>query len=280
MFALFQRKLFKNWLMILGWGIGLAVLGYFLLDIYDTMFVEDVNIVQIMEIFPEEVMAFFGGSDVNIYAPEGFLHIEFFSYMPIILGIMAITSATSLIVKKEEDGTLELILTQPISRTAVFWSKLLALILSLILIMAIIWCGFALGLERVDRIDIDLSQLVLSLLSLFAVLLVFLSLALFLGMVLPSSGAASLVTGFLLIASWFITSLTPFNENLEPINRFSPMRFYQGGGALAGFNQQHFFVLMGISLVFIVLAWVLFERRDLRFGGKGWLRVVFPKKSN
>ncbi len=36
MFAILKRRLLKNWLMILGWGIGLGVLGYYLFDIYKT----------------------------------------------------------------------------------------------------------------------------------------------------------------------------------------------------------------------------------------------------
>lgn len=278
MLAIFRRKLFRNWLMILGWGIGLAILGYYLFDIYETLFQESVDLIQLLDAFPEGVMAFFGAEDINIFEPTGFLHLEFFSYMPIVLGIMVITSATGLIIKKEEEGTLELIIAQPISRSALFWSRLLALIVSLVLILAIIWGGFALGLSQTEAFELDQEQLVLPLISLFAVLLVFLSLALFLSMVLPTSGAAGLVTGFLLIASFFVSSLSQLDEDLETLNNFSPLKYYQGGGALDGLNYEHLLILFGLSVLFIGLAWFLFLKRDLRFGGTGWLRLVFPKQ--
>ena len=277
MLAIFQRKLIKNWLMILGWGLGLALLGYFLFDIYESLFGMDVDLQQMMQAFPDEMLAFFGG-DVDIFDPEGFLHLEFFSYIPIILGLVVVSGATSLIVKKEEEGTLELILAQPVSRSGVFWSKLAALLVTVVLILAITWGGFALGLTGTDSFDLDQGQLIRPFVSLFAVLLVFLSLALLLSMIFPTSGSASMVTNLVLIASFFITSLAQIYDRLDPLNRFSPLRYYQGGRALSGLNVEHLLILFGVSLVFIFLAWFLFEKRDLRFGGTGWLRLAFKRK--
>jgi ABC-2 type transport system permease protein len=277
MLAIFQRKLLKNWLMILGWGLGLALLGYFLFDIYESLFGMDVDLQQMMQAFPDEMLAFFGG-DVDIFDPEGFLHLEFFSYIQIILGFMVVSGGTSLIVKKEEAGTLELILAQPISRSVVFWSKLAALIVTLVLILAITWGGFALGLAGTDSFDLDQVQLIRPFISLFAVLLFFMSLALLLSMILPTSGSASMVANLVLIASFFITSLAQIYERLAPLNRFSPLRYYQGGRALSGVNSEHLLILFGVSVVFIALAWFLFEKRDLRFGGTGWLRLAFKRK--
>mgnify|MGYP001139490960 CR=1 FL=1 len=277
MLTLFSRKFFKNGLMILGWGLGLALLGYWMFDIYETMFVTNIDLQQMLAAFPEEMMAFFGGTDINIFDPEGFLHIEFFSYIPVILGIVAVAGATGLIVKKEEEGSLELILAQPVSRTAVFWSQLAALILTQVLILVITWGGFALGLASTDSFNLDQGQLIWPFVSLFAVLLVFLSLALLLSMILPTSASASLVTNFLLIASFFITSLAQIEDRLEGLNRFSPLNYYQGGKALSGLNTDYLLILLGVSLVFLLAAWLLFEKRDLRFSGTGWLRVVIRR---
>jgi ABC-2 type transport system permease protein len=278
MLTLFFRKLYKNGLMILGWGLGLALLGYWMFDIYETMFITNIDLQQMMAAFPEEMMAFFGGTDINIFDPEGFLHIEFFSYIPIILGIVAVSGATNLIVKKEEEGSLELILAQPVSRTTVFWGKLLALLVSILLILVITWGGFALGLVSTDSFDLDQAQLVRPFISLFAVLLLFLSLALLLSMILPTSGAASMAANLVLIASFFITSLAQIEDRLEGLNRFSPLNYYQGGRALSGLNIGYLLLLFGVSLVFLLAAWLLFEKRDLHFSGTGWLRIALRRK--
>ncbi len=278
MFAMFQRKLLKNWLMILSWGLGLGLLGYYLFDIYDTFFKRDVDLMSLFSAFPDDIMAFFGG-DVDLFSPAGFLHLEFFSYMPIVLGIVVVTAATSLITKPEEEGTLELTLAQPISRTALFWGRLLALIVTILLILVITFGGFGLGLS-LNNFDLELAELVLPFVSLFSVLMIFLSIALLLSMILPTSGSAGLAAGFLLIASFFISSLARIDDKLEGINRFSPLNYYQGGEAVNGLNTEYLLLMFGLSIGFILLAWLLFEKRDLRFGGSGGLRFAFRHKAS
>jgi ABC-2 type transport system permease protein len=277
MFAIFRRNLFKNWLMILGWGVGLGFLGWFMVDIFDSFFEQNIDFTQYMEAFPEDMLAFFGGSG-NLLSPQNFLDIEFFSYIPIILGIMVITNAVRLISKREEEGTLELILAQPVSRSAVFWSNVLALIMSLVLILVLTWGGFAIGLTQVSNFDLTLEEISRPFVSLLVVLLLFLSLSLFLSMILPNSGGAGLASAFLLIVSYFITSLARIEEDLEAVNRFSPLKYYQGGDAIGGLDYKSLLILLGVAILFTCAAWFFFVKRDLRFGGSGGLHLFFPKK--
>jgi ABC-2 type transport system permease protein len=274
MFVIFKRQLRKNWMMILGWGLGLGLLGFYLFDIFDSFFQQNVDLRQLFDVFPESLMAFFGG-DLNLFEPGGFIHLEFFSYIPIILGIMVISSAVALIAKREEDGTLEIILAQPISRTAVFWGQTLALVISIALILIITWAGFAFSLETTTTIELEQNQLILPFISLFAVLLVYMGLSLLSSMLLPNANLASLISGLLLVGSYFITSLANLDEKLEGVNQFSPLKYYQGGGAVDGLDLQSTLILCGLVVVFILLAWLIFIRRDLRFGGSGGLRFTF-----
>ena len=278
MFAIFKRKLLKSWLMILGWGLGLGGLGYLLLDIYGSIFQRNVELQSFIDAFPEEFLAFFGDS-TSFLTMEGFLGLEFFSYMPVILGILVVSSASNLISKQEEDGSLELIAAQPISRSAIFCGKLFALIISVILIILMTWAGMLLGASRSDTLDLSALELINPFISLFAILLVFLGLALFLTMILPGGGSAGLLAGFLLIASYFITSLTRLDEDLAPFNRFSPLKYYQGGDAIKALDIQYLLILLGISVVFLLLAWFFFVKRDFRFGGSGGFRINLSKKT-
>ena len=150
-------------------------------------------------------------------------------------------------------------------------SLAVALTVVVVIVVAILkpWAG----------LDATIWQMLLPHVSLLAILILFGALALFLSLLLPSRTAAASVTGALLVVSYIVTALASVNGKLEQINTFSPLKYYQGGGAVDGLNWGYFLGILGAALVFTVLAWLLFLRRDIRISGEGnWGLLFSPPK--
>ncbi|MDT8304780.1 MAG: hypothetical protein RRC07_02495, partial [Anaerolineae bacterium] len=116
--------------------------------------------------------------------------------------------------------------------------------------------------------EITALQLLLPFVPLLAVLLFFGTLALLLSLVLPSSRLAATLSAAAIVANFLLTGLTNMNEELEPIYRWTPLRYYQGGLAIDGLEWSWLLGLLAFALFFSVLAWLLFQRRDIRVGGE------------
>jgi ABC-2 type transport system permease protein len=279
MWTEFWHELRNNRGKILGWGLTLALLGGYLLSFYETISDQQEQLQQLIDMYPPELMAFFGGVD-DMFTPAGFLHLEFFSYMPIVLGILAVLAGSGLFAADEEKGTLNLVLAHPISRTRLFWGRLLALVGVIVVILGVIWLAFVIANGSTEAMDFGAGELLLPMLTLLAVLLLFGTLGVLLSMFLPSRGLAAMMTGVLLVASFFITSLEQIDDRLEPFADLSPLTYYQGGRALEGFNGAWFAGLMIAALVFALLAWWRFERKDIRVAGEGgWALPWFGRRS-
>jgi hypothetical protein len=97
---------------ILGWGIGLALFGGYMIRFFDTLAEQGEALTQLMAQYPQELLVFFGDMS-QMFTPAGYLHIEFFSYMPLILGIFIASMAGGLLAGDEEKGTLDLVLSHP-----------------------------------------------------------------------------------------------------------------------------------------------------------------------
>lgn len=272
MMTIFRYTLRRFRGQILGWGIALALLGVLLVSMYDSFAGQQEQFEDLLELYPPEITAFVGDISSMFTTPEGFVSVEFFSYMPLILGIFGVLMGSGLLVSDEENGTLDLIMAHPVSRTALFMGRLLAFIFATVAILAIAWLGLIVPMSW-SSVDIGWGRMWLPLLSLLAELLLFGTISLFLSMLLPSRRLAATTAGLLLVVSFFITGLAKINEDLEPIAKLSPLNYYQTSEAFHDFNVQWFVGLLAVSVVFALLAWWRFQRRDIRVGGEGGWRL-------
>ena len=257
---------------ILGWGLGLALLGVLTISIYDSFAGEMDQLSSLLELYPAEIGAFFGDFGAMFASPEGFVSVEFFSFMPLVLGIFAVLTGSGLLVSDEESGTLDLIMAYPVSRTALFLGRLLAFVAATFAILFIAWLGLIVPMVW-SSADISAGSLWLPLLSLLAVVLVFGAVSLLLSMLLPSRRVAATAGGLVLVASFFVTGLARLNEDLERVARLSPLNYSQTQDAFEGLNGVWLAGLVASAAVFAALAWLCFLRRDMRVGGEGGWRL-------
>jgi beta-exotoxin I transport system permease protein len=271
MLSIFRHSLSRSIGQILGWGIALALLGAYGMLLYDTLVKPQAQqqFEQLISSYPPELMTFFGDM-TKMFTPSGYIDTLFFTYVPIVLGIFIIIAGGGLLAGDEEKGILDLVLAHPISRLKLFFGRLGAFVTMIITILLISWLGFIIPLPRTS-FNATIWELLLPMLSFFSLLIFFGTLALLLSFLLPSQQWATMTSGFILVASYFLTSLARLSENLRSIEKLFPMHYYQGGLALAGMNWGWFGLLVGCSIVFTGLALWLFERRDIRVSGEaGW----------
>ena len=264
---------------ILGWGLGIAALGLIVVPFYGVFMVDQQeDFLKMVESYPPEFLAFFGGDAATLLTPEGFLGMYAFSMLPLISGIFAIIAGSGLLASDEEHGRLDLILAHPVGRNRLYWGRYLAFSAALAGIMALGWLGFCVLLGG-SGLPITWGEMALPFLPVLAQGLVYGTLALLLSMLLPTRSMAAMGAGIVMVASYFLSSMSTLNEKLATIAKFLPYDYFQGGDALNGLRMDWLLGLLVASLVMAVLAWLLFLRRDIRLGGEGsWRLPVFHGK--
>ena len=261
----------------LGWGISLALFGMLLLSMYDTIAAQQDQFQEMIANYPKEFLAFFGGDVNSMLTPAGFLGMYGFSMLPLIVGIFAILAGSGLIAADEERGRLDLIMAHPVGRTGFFYGRILGLFMTTLIIHILGWLGFSLLLSR-SSIGIGWGQMAVPFLSLFVQSVLFASLALLLSLILPSRNLAATLSGGVLVASYFISSLGFLSEGLETAAEFLPYHYYQTVLSLSELNLVWLFSLFGISLIMIAAAWLRFTQKDIRLTGEGTWRIPLISK--
>lgn len=265
----FKHTLARSRSQILGWGLGLGLYGAYLTGFFDTLLGMRAQFSDLIEGYPPELVAIMGlKNPEDLFSPSGFLHSYIFSLMPLILGVLAILVGSGMLVSDEEDGVLDLILGHPVSRMRFFLGRLLAWLTTLSAIVVLLWIGILVGSQR-SSLELGAAALLWPNLSLLAVMLFFSTFALMASLLLPSRKIAAMVSGLILVASFFLTMIGNLDPSLTAAADFSPLTYYQGGMAIDGMEWGWVLGLLGGSLVFSAMALWRFQARELRVGGEG-----------
>jgi ABC-2 type transport system permease protein len=282
--TIFRYSLARLRGQVIGWGLVFLLIGWPLVSVYDSMMkLTSGGTMEAMMAEFKPMIAAMAPQNVDfmkVTNPDTFLSLRYFSLMPIILGIYAVINGSGLLAADEENGTLDLLLAHPVTRTGLFLGRLLALLAATVFILTIAWVGLLIPMSGTALGEkVSPGQVLLPFLSLLSVLLFFICLALLLSMVLPSRRLTAMATGFFLLAGFFLTAFARVNPDLEVFACISPLNYYQGGEAINGLNGAWLGGLLAVAVLFAAVAWWAFECRDIRVSGEGgWRWPILTRK--
>lgn len=245
------------------YGVGLASLGALVVYVYPS-YREQLADFEI----PEALRALIG--EVDYGTPEGFLSAEFFSWAPILGVIFAIMAGTSALAGEEVNGTLDLLLAQPISRTRLALEKMAAFALSCFLIAGLTYVGWLASVPFVPEMEIAYGRLLAATLRLAPLMLFLGALAMWCSALLPDRRQATGLVTAIAVGMYFLNYLTALVEVLQPL-RWASIFFYHGGAEAltGGAHLERLAVIVGGTLLLTLLTLASFQRRDLGVRGGG-----------
>lgn len=246
------------------YAVGVAAYSVMILAIWPSMSSNLATLEQLWENYPEAIRNMFGGN-ISIATFDGFLTLEYFSLMwVIIVFAFSISVATSAIAAEVEKGTMELLLSQPISRLSVIITRMIFHLAGLLIIIAATMAPIVSGAPMIGaKIDYT-GVLALS----FSSLLFYLalgSIAFLISAILSDRGRAVFICVGILIASYAIDILAAFNDTINKINFLSLFNYYDPYRYLhdVSFAWGDLAVLTLLVISCSVAAAVWFERRDI-----------------
>jgi ABC-2 type transport system permease protein len=222
---------------------------------------------RILEEYPPELLALFAGGQTtfDLASAGDYLNSQLFAFIaPMLLVILGVGFAAGTLAGEEERGTLDLVLTYPVSRVSVVLQKALVLIVEVALLTLVVHL-VAFGVGRVFEIELPLADVVAAGLAqlLLGVVFGFLTLA-----AAAASGSRGLSIGVgagTAAGTYLVGSLAPVVSWLEPVKWVSPFFYATGGNPLVnGLPAWRIILLAGSAAVLAVVAVVAFQRRDVR----------------
>ncbi|UCB42606.1 MAG: ABC transporter permease subunit [Dehalococcoidales bacterium] len=248
---------------LLFWGLGLVALAAMMVAFYPV--VRDATFIsEYLESFPEEFLALFAGEVIDYSSPEGFLHGELFFLMyPLLLLVFAIGFGSGAVAGEEESSTLDLLLSNPLNRWRLVLEKFTAMVICILLLTFVFWATLTIGGAVIDM-GLNLLHLAAVCFSGALLAISYSAIALAVGCARGKRGLSMGVAGALGVYGYVLNALAPLIDWLEPFQVASPFYYYIDANPLSnGLDPLHAAVLIGLTVLFLVIALITFERRDL-----------------
>jgi beta-exotoxin I transport system permease protein len=261
--TLFGKRLWDRRRSILWWLAGLAALVLLTVAFYPTIHDQQEDYTKIFESM-DDLASMFGVSDIaQLAEPAGYVTSQIYANVfPIVLFVFGIGFGAAAVAGEEERRTMDLLLTQPISRR----SLVLQSFASMAVLLAVL-CGavfvLLLGANGPTGLELSVNGLLAATVGSWLLGMAFGVLALAVGAATGRRGLAIGIGAGAAVASFVLFGLAPLSSTTEALQVVSPFYWFLGGEPVAnGFDPMFLGLVVLIAALLGISVWS-FERRDV-----------------
>jgi ABC-2 type transport system permease protein len=263
MWAIIKFTLLEKRWQIFWWVLGISAVIAMNLAFYPSFKDQSEALEQTFAELPDAAVALFSDTG-DFLSPVGYLSSQvYYLLLPLLLAVLGIILGTGLLAKEEKSGTLELLLSRPISRTRLLFAKFFGGALVL-LIVGLICAIVTVGLCALVEIEIPLSNIIQAsvLAQLFATTVFAFGYFLTATNLLRTASAG--ITIVYALFGYVAASLIEYASWLEAPAKFMPFYYYRPSDVLNGvydWRLTAYYLL--VILIIAILGTFYFRRRDI-----------------
>ncbi len=262
-FPVFAQGLRDRRRSLLWWSVGVATYIAMIAATWPSIH-GAAGLSDIMSQLPKSILDLMGASDYDISTGAGYVSGELFGFMiPIFVLILTIGAGAAAIGGSEERGTLDLLLSHPISRRRVLLQSAALIAFEAFIFGAVIVVTLAVASPLAD-LQIAFVNSVGAAVGIVLLGVAVGWTALAVGAATGSRGIALAATGSAAAITYLLGSLSGLVAFLHNAKWISPFFYSNDGSPLArGYTWWHALVLAGFGVVMLAIGAVLFDRRNL-----------------
>jgi ABC-type transport system involved in multi-copper enzyme maturation permease subunit len=248
-------------------SVGLALYGLMIMAFYPSIVDQQEELDEIVESGGDFYKIFLGENADNLsFADPGpYFGSQFGIWMVLILGAMVMIQAFNAITNAEREGTMDLLMSFPVSRREMFAARMLNTAASLLIILTVVFVTFVISREIWPEFEVSIGDLAAAIYGSFFILMAQAGFTYFLTAVIPSSRKfAGPVAYLLFFGSYLVYSLSLLNDTLTDIQPLLLFDYYDSGSIItSGWDMTNLVVLTVFAAVFSILGYVLIDRKEL-----------------
>lgn len=254
-----DRRVSLTW-----WSIGLVFYTGFIMAVWPVID-DNEDFQDLADNYPEAIQAMMGGADAfsQFTTPAGFLNSYLFAMiLPLLLVGLAVSMGSALIAGEEETGLLDLLLSNPVTRSRVVTEKSLGIVAALAL-LGFLLVVVVLGLGQVVDLHVGISGLIAATVGSMLFGLFHGVVAMLAGSIRGPKGFATGLAWGVAMVGYLMYVVSNMDASLDFLRWFSPLGYATADDPINnGLPIEYVALVAGVAAVFAATV-VMFRRHDL-----------------
>ena len=263
MAEVFRRAVADRRRTLLSWSIGAALYVAMIAAVFPSV-KDSPGFENLAKSYPEVLKHLFGmGGTFTITTGPGYLDTELFSaILPLFVLFLAIGTGAGTLAGEHEQGLLELVVSRPVSRRSIVLWKALALAIEVALLAVAIAVALLVA-DPVVGFSLDSANLAEAVSGLALLGMFHGALALAVGAATRHRASAIGVPSAVAAVGYLVAALAGLASWLSPFRYASPFHYSGRAPLQTGVDVSGLLVLAGGIAVLLLVAALVFERRDM-----------------
>ena len=218
-----------------------------------------------MDNLPDSALFAFGRSGLEMSMVEGFLNMEFYQWGWVLtLGVYFAFISSSVISKEIENKTIDMLLTNPVSRARIVLEKFFGLVPGVIL-MNVVMPLVVLGCLKYVNETIDVTYLFYTHFASVFYLCAVCALGLLISVIFDETKRANVLAIGAISGMYVMEILSILSEKYSALGKISIIHYYDPGEILVHktIEASDVVILCIITAVLLAAAAIYFEKRDI-----------------
>jgi ABC-type transport system involved in multi-copper enzyme maturation permease subunit len=265
--AVFRKAFHDSWHMTFWMSAVMVAYVLLIMVFYPSMVDQSAEMNKLIQSYPKQMLqAFYGGDvqDLSISEPGNYVQSQFTTWIQLVLGAIVVVQAFNAITNAERDGTLDLMMSLPISRRQYFLGRVANSAAVMLIILAVCWVLFWLSTYIWPQFDVSPVRLALGTFGMFWPVMVVGGFAYMLAAVVPSSKHFAGALCYLFLLGSYI--LYMFAVTITKLSSFKPVflfHYYSEGEIIrSGVNWGNWALMAAVALVYFVVAWWRIDKKE------------------
>ena len=263
----FFKKIFRDykWSLLL-YSLIVLLYGILIVGIFPTVQKETAGLEKLLEAYPPVLKEAFGISTSSLNTIEGFLSVEYFSFVWVgIIGILIFSLGASIVSGEIDKGTSEFSFTLPLPRHKIVLSKFIASYFLSLIVISITLISVIIGIYIIGETPYFKGLLAFFMTAL-ALSFFLLALTFFLSSIFDNKGKVYGACGGFFVLSYLIHILAGISDKVSDFYFLSFFKYYGSPETIltsGNIEIKNIFVFSLTGLIFLILGLIISEKRDL-----------------